>query len=50
MVQLGFLTQKTIMEENTKLPFFVVKKELFRGIEKAFEQRILQAKTGGIYI
>jgi hypothetical protein len=45
MVQLGFLSQKTVAEENNKSVFFVVKKELFRGMERAFEEKIQQAKA-----
>jgi hypothetical protein len=45
MVQLGFLSQKTMAEENNKSVFFVVKKELFRGMERAFEEKIQQAKA-----
>ncbi len=44
MVQYGFLTQKNVSEDGNKLPFFVVKKELFRGMERAFEDKIQQVK------
>ena len=48
LVGLGLLSAKSVAEEREA--FFVVKKDLLRGIEKAFEERILEMKDSGVLI
>ncbi len=41
MVSVGFLSEKKKTEEESKHSFFVMKRDLLRGIEKTFEEKII---------
>lgn len=46
MVGVGFLMERKMAEEGGK-PFFVMKRDLLRGIEKTFEEKIVEMEEKG---
>lgn len=51
MENVGFLEKKFIEQDNKgKQLFFVMKKVLFKGIENAFEEKIIEMQSTGVNI